>query len=326
MLGKAEINKALSEIKQAKNPVELEKLRQKYIGRKGIITKELRRLGDLASSKRAEMGRQANLAKSRIENAFSASLEKLMVESTNKITDMKIDVTAPVGKRRHGNLHPVMEIEKELIVAFWQLGFSIAEGPEIETDWYNFEALNIPADHPARDMQDTFYIEGGMVPRTHTSSVQIRHMESKRPPIRIISPGRVYRNEDEDATHIWAFHQLEGLVVDKNITLADLKGVLSYMVKSIFGGSADVKFLPSFFPYTEPSLEIHARLDAKSPWLELAGAGMVHPKVLQNVGIDSSEYSGFAFGVGLERLAAIRHGVDDIRYFWRPDLRFMRQF
>lgn len=329
MISKTEITKAVSEIKNAKTPLQLEILRRKYLGRKGIITRELRKISELSPNQRVNAGKAANEAKKTLEALISSRLESL-IKGETAAASQQLDVTAPVSKLRYGYHHPVKEIEKELIQAFWQIGFKSVEGPEIESDWYNFEALNIPVDHPARDMQDTFYLSRGGIPRTHTSSVQIRYMEKHalddKGPIRIISPGKVYRNEDEDPTHIWAFHQLEGLVIDKGITLADLKGTLNYMMRALLGEQAEVKLLPSYFPYTEPSLEVHARANKDSEWLEMAGAGMVHPQVLANVGIDAAEYSGFAFGAGLERLAAIRHGVDDIRYFWRPDLRFIKQF
>lgn len=213
----------------------------------------------------------------------------------------------------------------------------MADGPEIENEWYCFESLNIPKDHPARDMQDTFYLEDGRIPRTHTSSVQVRYMENNQPPIRVIAPGRVYRNEDEDSTHLWAFNQLEGLVVDRDINLGDLKGTLLAMAKYLFGDDVEIRLRPNFFPYVEPALELDVRYTyevkqgdhlkkVKSDWLELLGSGMVHPKVLENCGIDSSIYSGFAFGVGIERLVKIRHQVSDIRVLWRPEFNFMEQF
>jgi phenylalanyl-tRNA synthetase alpha chain len=248
------------------------------------------------------------------------------------------DLSAPSKLAKLGHYHPVEELQKQLIEIFWQIGFVVADGPEVETNWYNFEALNIPKDHPARDLQDTFYLENGTVPRTHTSSVQIRYMEANKPPIRIIAPGKVYRNEDEDTTHIWCFRQLEALVVDEGITLADLKGTLLYMLQSLFGKQTKLQLRPNYFPYVEPAVEMDAscvacrqndpdcRLCKGTGWIELGGAGMVHPQVLKNVGIDPKRYSGFAFGFGIERMAAVKYGVDDVRQFWRPDFRFLEQF
>jgi phenylalanyl-tRNA synthetase alpha chain len=236
----------------------------------------------------------------------------------------------------YGHLHPASVIMDELVRLFWQMGYDVVNGPEIETEWYNFEALNIHKDHPARDMQDTFYLEGGNLPRTHTSGVQVRYMEANRPPIRIVSLGRVYRNEDEDARHSWMFHQIEGLVVDKGITVADLKGTLLAMLKGLLGDSTQLRLRPNYFPYTEPSVEMDAtciicggkgcRICSNTGWLELGGAGMVHPQVLKNVGIDPKIYSGFAFGFGPERIAALKYEVSDIREFWRPNLKFLEQF
>lgn len=326
MIRNEDIQKALEAISKASNISVLEEARVAHLGRKSALVLALRALGELPAAERAKSGKFLNAARQKLEAAFKDRQAELQVAAVASDASQHLDVTAPAGGHRLGHLHPLKELEAELIQAFWQIGFSVAEGPEIEDDWHVFEALNIPADHPARDMQDTFYLENGAVPRTHTSSVQIRYMEKQPPPIRIIAPGKVYRNEDEDATHLWAFNQLEGLVVDKGITLADLKGTLEYMMRSVFGPETEVKLQPSFFPYTEPSLEVHARLSKDSKWLELAGAGMVHPQVLRNVGIDPAVYSGFAFGVGLERLASIKHGVTDIRYFWRPNLKFLEQF
>ncbi|MBI4100997.1 phenylalanine--tRNA ligase subunit alpha [Candidatus Microgenomates bacterium] len=326
MISNKDIESALKEVAKADKQQAVEKLRLKYLGRGGVITKALRGVGALPPAKRAAAGKLANQAKNSIEQAIARRVEELEQAQIEKVAERPLDLTAPAPGPRLGHLHPVQSLQQELIQVFWQLGFSVAEGPEVETDWYNFEALNIAADHPARDMQDTFYLESGAVVRTHTSPVQIRYMEEHKPPIRIIAPGKTYRNEDEDATHLWAFHQVEGLVVDERVTLADLKGTLTYMLQAIFGTSAKLRLVPSYFPYTEPSLEVLARLNDEADWLELAGAGMVHPKVLRNVGIDPDKYSGFAFGIGLERIAAIKYGVSDIRYFWRPNLRFLEQF
>ncbi len=328
MISQTELKAVLARIRAAKSPKEIEKLRLEYLGRKGIISAALHKIGKAKPAERAKLGQRANAAKREISKALADAVKaseraQIEVEQQDK---QAIDLTAPGTGPKRGHLHPVEELQRELIQVFWQIGFAVAQGPEIETDWYNFEALNIPADHPARDMQDTFYLENGAIPRTHTSSVQIRHMEQNQPPIRIIVPGKVYRNEDEDATHIWSFSQLEGLAVDETITLGDLKGTLLYMLKSLFGEAAELRLRPNYFPYTEPSVEMDGRMNKNSPWLELGGAGMVHPKVLRNVGIDPKRYSGFAFGFGIERMAAIKYGVDDLRQFWRPNLKFLEQF
>jgi phenylalanyl-tRNA synthetase alpha chain len=254
------------------------------------------------------------------------------------------DVTAPGMLPAIGHRHPVSMVLDELVDLFWQMGYQVAEGPEVETEWHNFEALLVGKDHPARDMQDTFYLEGANLPRTHTSGIQIRYMQAHKDnfPIRIIAPGKVYRNEDEDARHSWSFYQIEGLVVDKGVSLADLKGTLEQMMRGVLGDDTKIRLRSNYFPYTEPSVEMDATcvictgtgtIDNKachlcggSGWLELGGAGMVHPQVLRNAGIDPMEYSGFAFGFGPERLAAIKYGVDDVREFWRPNFRFLEQF
>lgn len=336
-MNREEVASAIDHIKQAGDTKALESLRLKYLGRRGVVTLALRGLAELPVDRRKSAGQELNNAKVRIEQALKSRRMDLLSLKTKSV-DNKYDLTAPVIDQRFGSLHPVEELQKELIQIFWQIGFSVANGPEIETDWYNFDALNIPKDHPARDMQDTFYLENGAVPRTHTSSVQIRYMEKHQPPIRIIAPGKVYRNEDEDATHIWSFRQLEALVVDEGVALADLKGTLLYMLQSLFGKDTKLQLRPNYFPYVEPALEMDATCvicKGKNPdcktckgtgWVELGGAGMVHPQVLKNVGIDPARYSGFAFGFGIERMAAIKYQVDDIRQFWRPDVRFLEQF
>ena len=247
-----------------------------------------------------------------------------------------------------GHPHPVNAVIDDLVRTFWQMGYTVVDGPEVETPWYNFEALNIPSDHPARDMQDTFYLEDDNLPRTHTSNMQIRHMETNKPPIRIISIGKVYRNEDEDARHVWMFNQVEGLVVDKGITLADLKGTLLDMMQGVLGVGTKLRLRPNYFPYVEPGVEMDAscpickgsgQIEVKGSdattecktcsgtgWLEMGGAGMVHPQVLRNVNIDPNVYNGFAFGFGPERIAMIRHDAADLREFWRPNLKYLEQF
>lgn len=321
------LDNARTDLEAASDEQSVEAVRVEYLGRKGSISQELRSIKDAPIDRRAELGKTGNRIRLSLEKEIEQKLGSLREASLNtESTQHTYDLTAP-GRQgaQAGHVHPVESLQAELIQYFWQLGFNVAEGPEIETDWYCFEALNIPADHPARDMQDTFYLENGTLPRTHTSSVQIRYMEQNKPPIRIISPGKVYRNEDEDATHIWSFRQLEGIVVDEGVSLADLKGTLLYMLRAIFGQDAELRLRPNYFPYVEPALEVDVRVPG-GEWLELLGAGMIHPQVLRNVGIDPDVYSGFAFGVGLERLAAVRHQVPDLRGFWRTDLRQAKQF
>lgn len=333
-----QLEAALSQIKKVNSPAELEERRLHYLGRKGVLTLALRQISELTLEKRKVEGRTLNQFKSRLEDQIKNRRQGLLQSQVTREAQTGIDLSAPAGGHSLGHPSPVKELEKELVQAFWQLGFSLAEGPEIESDWYNFEALNIPADHPARDMFDTFYMPDSRVLRTHTSPVQIRYMEGRQPPIRVIALGRAYRNEDEDATHLAVFNQIEGLVVDKGINLADLKGTLLYMFRAVLGAGVNIKLLPSYFPFVEPALEVHVSCvvcDGKDVncrtckgvgWIEVCGAGMVHPKVLSNVGIDPDQYSGFAFGGGLERISAIKHQVADIRHFWRPDLRFINQF
>lgn len=331
--------KMIDSITSASSLESLEEQRVRILGRKGELTLALRELGALDPEERRTRGRELNQLRQRIEEALSARKEEL--EGGAALPP--IDVTAPgVAGASVGHRHPVTLVLEELIDLFWQMGYTTVRGPEVEMEWYNFTALNIGADHPARDMQDTFYLTNGHLPRTHTSNVQIRHMQQSEPPIRIIAPGKVHRNEDEDARHSWIFHQVEGLVVDKGITVGDLKGTLEAMMKGVLGAGTEVRLRPNFFPYTEPSVEMDATCSAcggsgsigvktchlcgGTGWLELGGAGMVHPQVLRNVGIDPDIYSGFAFGFGPERIAAIKYGVDDVREFWRPNLKFLEQF
>ncbi len=322
----------------------LEVLRVEILGRKGKLTSSLRELGTLPAEERKAAGAKINDTKAAVENALQSRKSQLEIESDNASTKTPLDLTAPGLKLPYGHRHPVSVVLDDLIDVFWQMGYQIVEGPEVETEWYNFEALNIGADHPARDMQDTFYLEDGQIPRTHTSAVQIRHMEINKNnlPIRIIAPGKVFRNEDEDARHSWIFHQLEGLVLDEGITLGDLKGTLEAMMRGVLGDDTKIRLRSNYFPYTEPSVEMDAtcvickgtgivensscKMCGGSGWLELGGAGMVHPNVLSNAGIDPAKYSGFAFGFGPERIAAIKYGVGDVREFWRPDFNFLRQF
>jgi phenylalanyl-tRNA synthetase alpha chain len=333
-----ELHTIVEEITSTTDEAELEKLRVNYLGRNGVVTQQLRAVGELPAAERAAAGTVANTLRIGVEEALvqqKASLQKARL--TQEFSQTTLDVTAPVeAPNAYGHAHPVLSLIDELVRIYWQMGFTVVDGPEIETEWYNFEALNILEGHPARDMQDTFYLEGGNLPRTHTSNLQIRYMEEHKPPIRILAPGKVYRNEDEDARHGWMFYQAEGLVVDRGITLADLKGTLFAMMRGLLGEKTEIKLLPNYFPYTEPSVELHAtcpgcngkgcKMCSNTGWLELGGAGMVHPQVLRNVGIDPDVYSGFAFGFGPERIAAIKYGISDIRGFWRPDLKFLEQF
>ena len=283
------------------------------------------------------MGQLANTVRSDIEAKIaekSAAIKK--IEQAKKLEKETIDVTLPGKKSEKGGLHPLNTVLKDMINIFQSMGFDVVDGPEVETEYYNFEALNVPADHPARDMQDTFYVGDGLILRSQTSATQIRTMENRKPPIRMICPGRVYRADDVDATHSPVFHQIEGLVVDKGITMCDLKGTLEQFAKEIYGSDTKVKFRPSFFPFTEPSVEVDVscsecggkgcRVCKGSGWIEILGAGMVHPRVLERCGIDPEEYSGFAFGIGLDRLTTTRYKISDIRLLFENDVRFLSQF
>ena len=331
-------------IKAAESLNKLEELRIKYLGRQGIVTLELRKLGTLPADERKSAGAEINKLKTMVEDELESQKNRLMIEADEKTSDKAIDLTAPGLILPYGHRHPVSIVLDDLIDVFWQMGYQSVEGPEVETEWYNFEALNMGADHPARDMQDTFYLEDGQIPRTHTSAVQIRHMElnNDKLPIRIVAPGKVFRNEDEDSSHSWIFHQIEGLVIDENITLGDLKGTLEAMMRGVLGEETKIRLRSNYFPYTEPSVEMDAtcvickgtglsdklvcKMCSGTGWLELGGAGMVHPNVLRNAGIDPDRYSGFAFGFGPERIAAIKYGVGDVREFWRPNFSFLKQF
>ncbi len=338
------IAEILAEIKAVPSLSKLEELRILYLGRQGIVTQELRKLGLLPVDARKAAGAEINKSKEMVEKELESAKNRLMAEADTNASGHPIDLTAPGLQLPYGHRHPVSIVLDDLIDVFWQMGYQTVEGPEIETEWYNFEALNIGPDHPARDMQDTFYLEEGQIPRTHTSAVQIRHMELNKNnlPIRIVAPGKVFRNEDEDARHSWIFHQIEGLVVDEGITLGDLKGTLEAMMRGVLGDDTKIRLRSNYFPYTEPSVEMDAtcvickgtgitdktacKMCSGTGWLELGGAGMVHPNVLRNAGIDPNRYSGFAFGFGPERIAAIKYGVGDVREFWRPNFNFLKQF
>ena len=332
-------------IAKAASLEELELLRVDILGRKGRLTSSLRELGTMVPEDRKEAGAKINAVKTSIETAIEARKSELIELKDDSAIKQPLDLTAPGLQLPYGHRHPVSVVLDDLVDVFWQMGYQVVEGPEVETEWYNFEALNIGADHPARDMQDTFYLEGGHIPRTHTSAVQIRHMEINKDnlPIRIVAPGKVFRNEDEDARHSWIFHQIEGLVVDEGITIGDLKGTLEAMMRGVLGEETKIRLRSNYFPYTEPSVEMDAtcvicngtgkqvgavscKMCGGTGWLELGGAGMVHPQVLRNAGIDPNKYSGFAFGFGPERIAAIKYGVGDVREFWRPNFNFLKQF
>ncbi|WP_026477052.1 phenylalanine--tRNA ligase subunit alpha [Alkaliphilus transvaalensis] len=328
---------AKDEIYQANTSDELEKVRVKYLGKKGELTEVLRGMGSLSAEERPLVGKVANIVRENIENALQEAKGEIKnKELQAQLQKESIDVTMPGKKVRLGKKHPLIKGMDELKDIFISMGFQVAQGPEVETVYYNFDALNAPQNHPSRDMSDTFYINEDTILRTQTSPVQVRVMENKKPPIRIISPGRCFRNDTPDATHSPMFHQLEGLVVDKGITLADLKGTLEVFAKHFFGDQTKIKFRPHNFPFTEPSAEIDAScfkcegagcsMCKGSGWIELLGAGMVHPNVLRNCGIDPEVYSGFAFGMGIDRLVMLKYGVDDIRLFFENDMRFLNQF
>jgi phenylalanyl-tRNA synthetase alpha chain len=303
----------------------LDEVRVQYLGKKGHLTQLLKGLGKLSNDERPAAGARINVAKealSDVLNARKSLLENAALEA--KLAAEKVDVTLPGRQPELGGLHPVTKTMDRIEAFFSRIGYSVEEGPEIEDDYHNFEALNIPSHHPARAMHDTFYFDAHRLLRTHTSPVQVRTMEAQKPPIRIICPGRVYRC-DYDQTHSPMFHQVEGLIIDKNISFADLKGTLEQFLREFFEEDVRVRFRPSYFPFTEPSIEVDIdRGDGK--WLEVLGCGMVHPKVLEMSGIDSEEYTGFAFGMGVERFAMLRYGVDDLRLFFENDLRFLSQF
>ncbi len=313
---------------------ELRQLRTDFLGKKGLVTQVMKDMRELSSEQKREVGRHINELKNWIENEVKEKTEKLKGASSEG-GDRSFDTTLPGRKEARGSLHPITQVMEELIAIFVSLGFQVAEGPEVESDYYNFEALNIPKDHPARDMQDTFYIGGEKVLRTHTSPVQIHVMEKQQPPLRIIAPGKVYRC-DSDVSHTPMFHQIEGLMVDEKVTFSDLKGVMNIFVHQIFGEKTQVRFRPSFFPFTCPSAEVDiqcvicsgkgCRVCSQTGWLEILGAGMVDPAVFKAVKYDPEKWTGFAFGMGIERIAMLKYGINDIRLFFENDLRFLQQF
>ncbi len=316
---------------------EIEELRVRFLGKKGELTGILKQMGSLSPEERPVIGQLANEIRTNIEAGISERQQKLKAAADElRLKAEKLDVTMPGTKFALGKKHPLYKVLDEIEEIFLGMGFSVAAGPEVEYDYYNFEALNLPKDHPARDTQDTFYITDNILLRSQTSPVQVRVMEKQKPPIRIIAPGRVYRSDAVDATHSPVFHQIEGLVVDKGVTMGDLKGTLADFARRLYGEDAVVRFRPHHFPFTEPSAEMDVmcfgcggkgcRLCKGEGWIEILGCGMVHPKVLANCGIDPEEYSGFAFGMGLERVVMRRYNIDDLRLFFENDQRFLDQF
>lgn len=325
-------NEAVKELATASDKESIKALSVRYLGRKGVITQFLRNIPGLPPEERPVAGKKANEAKKFLDAAFNDALKELERASA---ADDRIDVSLPGRTLSRGFLHPITQITRQICDIFTRLGFDIAEGPEVEKDYYNFEALNIPKNHPARDMQDTFYVSEDIVLRTHTSPIQVRVMEKQEPPVRVIAPGKVYRC-DSDLTHTPMFHQVEGLLVDENISFGDLKGMLTTFVHQMFDTRTSLRFRPSFFPFTEPSAEVDilcvmcrgkgCRVCSQTGWLEVLGSGMVHPAVFEYAGYDTARYTGFAFGMGVERIAMLKYGIDDIRKFFENDFRFLRQF
>jgi len=328
---------AVKEIQEAKDLKELDGVRVKYSGKKGELTLVLRGMGGLSPEERPIIGALVNEVRDELENLISKKEKELrQAEIEKRLLTENIDVTMPSNKTKVGSLHPIMQIINEVEEIFLGMGYQIADGPEVEKGIYNFDKLNTPKDHPARDVQDTFYINEDIVLRSQTSPVQARVMEATEPPIKIICPGKVYRSDAVDPTHSPVFHQIEGLVIDKNISMADLKGTLEMFAKKCLGKNTKIRFRPHHFPFTEPSAEADVscfvcggkgcRVCKNEGWIELLGCGVVHPNVLENCGIDSKIYSGFAFGFGVERIAMAKYGIDDMRLLYENDVRFLKQF
>lgn len=328
---------AKQDLNAVRDREKLEELRVRFLGKKGELTAILKQMGKLSAEERPVIGQFANQVRADIEEALQSRLKTLSEElAARRLQEEKLDVTLPGKARSVGRLHPLTTVMNEIREIFLGMGFDVADGPEVERVYYVFDALNAPKDHPSRDPQDTFYITDDILLRTQTSSVQIRTMENKKPPIRMISPGRVYRSDEVDATHSPLFHQIEGLVVDKGVTMADLKGTLEILMTALYGPEAKIRLRPHHFPFTEPSAEVDVMCFScggkgcgvckGEGWIELLGAGMVHPNVLRCCGIDPEEYSGFAFGMGLERVVMRRYGISDMRLLYENDLRFLSQF
>ena len=331
------LERTLEELKSANDSQSLDAVRVRVLGKKGELTGILRGMGQVAADMRPKIGQWVNEAREKLEEAIGEAQKKIADRELEKrLENEKVDVTMPVEGRSAGRLHPMSIVLEQLLDIFTGMGFEAVEGPEVELDHYNFELMNIPKNHPARDAQDTFYIDDNVVLRTHTSPVQARIMTTRKPPIRIVSFGRVYRADEADATHSPVFHQLEGLVIDENISMGDLKGTLDTFARRLYGEGVTTRFRPSFFPFTEPSAEVDltcaacrgkgCRICKDTGWIEVLGSGMVNPKVLEMCGIDSRKYSGFAFGMGVERLSNLKYNVPDMRYLYENDVRFLRQF
>jgi phenylalanyl-tRNA synthetase alpha chain len=325
--------KALQDLGEVKDLSGLESFRVTYLGKKGRLTSQMKQLGNLSPAERPEAGQLLNRLKIDLTRRFEEVRERILSRKEEGVSFL--DVTLPGREPARGHLHPITQVSQEICEIFRRMGFKVVEGPEVELDYYNFEALNIPRDHPARDMQDTFYVSERVLLRTHTSPMEVRVMESQAPPVRIISPGKVYRR-DSDVSHTPMFHQVEGLLVDKGVTFGDLKGTLTSFVHQMFGRDTSLRFRPSFFPFTEPSAEVDircvicrgkgCRTCKNTGWLEILGSGMNDPAIYTFVGYDPEVYSGFAFGMGIERVAMLKYGIDDIQLFYRNDMRFLRQF
>jgi phenylalanyl-tRNA synthetase alpha chain len=324
---------ALKAFEGADDPDALENFRIVYLGKKGLLTSLMRRLGELPQDERPEAGKLANVIKRNLSRHFEEARDRLVITKEKQTTF--VDVTLPGREPLRGHLHPITLVIKDVCQIFSRMGFTVVKGPNVELDYYNFEALNFPKDHPARDMQDTLYVSENVVLRTHTSNMQVRVMEGQKPPVSVIAPGKVYRR-DSDVSHTPMFHQVEGFLVDKGISFGDLKGTLTSFVHQMFGRGTALRFRPSFFPFTEPSAEVDiqcvicggkgCRTCSHTGWLEILGSGMIDPEVYRFVGYDPEVYSGFAFGMGFERIAMLKYGIDDIQLFFRNDMRFLRQF
>lgn len=330
---------ALQQIEEAGDTKELEQVRVKYLGKKGPITEVLRGMGQLSKEERPVVGQKGNEVREAIQERLEKKTKTLADQALKeKLEKETLDVTLPGRKVQRGAKHPLTSVVEEIEDIFIGMGFEVTEGPEVETDYYNFEAMNLPKDHPARDMQDSFYVSSDLLLRTQTSPVQARSMERHHGegPVKIICPGKVYRRDDDDATHSHQFMQIEGLMVDENIRMSDLKGVLETFVKKYFGEEREIRLRPSYFPFTEPSAELDVscgicagegcRICKHTGWIEVLGCGMVHPRVLEMSGFDPEVYSGFAFGMGVERFSLLKYGIDDIRHFYTNDMRFLKQF
>ena len=328
---------SIQELKVCATHKELEDLRIKYLGKKGIVTQLLKQLKEIPEQERPQYGKAVNQIKEQIAGLIQEASEIIEKKIQNERLNIEcVDVTLPGESNPLGRLHPITQMTREMLDIFIRMGFSVKEGPEIETEYHNFEALNIPSDHPARDMQDTLYIHDGLLLRTHTSPVQIRVMQETEPPLWIVAPGRVYRSDPADVSHSPMFHQVEGLCVDENISFANLKAILLSFARAVFGPEIRLRFRPSYFPFTEPSAEVDisclvcqqagCKVCSGRGWLEVLGAGMVHPKVFEAVGYDPERYQGFAFGMGVERIAMLKYGIHDMRLFYENDMRFLEQF